>query len=172
MSLDKEGKNAHAAKIFLIVQKFLHEAAKSTFCSLESPDYCQNKFLPACFRASVVLRYSCYVVLELNRPRRYLETFVFSQDWPGRRCHSPWCEAKSLIYICHFTIYRGTAVKFHSHMTVHVCLPLLRSTAAAQCTVVPSSYSTSSSMLARNQGKRKLLLICSRSSCLFHSLVG
>ena len=30
----------------------------------------QTKFQPAWFRASVVLNYSCYVVLGLNRPRR------------------------------------------------------------------------------------------------------
>ena len=30
----------------------------------------QTKFQPAWFRASVVLNYSCYVVLGLNQPRR------------------------------------------------------------------------------------------------------
>ena len=30
----------------------------------------QTKFQPAWFRTSVVLNYSCYVVLGLNRPRR------------------------------------------------------------------------------------------------------
>ena len=30
----------------------------------------QTKFQPAWFRALVVLNYSCYVVLGLNRPRR------------------------------------------------------------------------------------------------------
>ena len=39
MSLVKEGKNPQAAKFFLIMQKFLHQVAKTTFWSLESPAY-------------------------------------------------------------------------------------------------------------------------------------
>ena len=37
MTFDKGGKNAEAGKNFLIMQRFLREAAKNTFCSLESP---------------------------------------------------------------------------------------------------------------------------------------